>query len=391
MNIFDSNLSPMEKTIYCERYVNNGSPSGFTFMHSTSVGTRAFDNEPNIKLPVIDFKSTEKLNFYGANLNFIDNNQLIVHPDMLSLVSNDKDVININYINAIPMASHRTVFVPKFNKYIKLQYNGLIGRIERFITYDHINHSIAVNKILNKVSWVDTSLHFFPEEHARIYKQNTCNSIGMIVRDTNVVPSCKGIIIPAFSLFSRDRNFPQDKSILLQLIDKTTMNKNEFVLSQIIQPAVLLYFKILLETGLHIEAHAQNICYIITNSNIDIAIRDFESMDKDLEIASCFNDKFNINFKCIDKESQDYSKRHSFMFDFKLGEYLITPILNEAIKADCNIEYIINQIKRTVNFYIKLLPHDYFPKNCWYSYPKQLIDRTSTNRPYIKHLYPKYR
>lgn len=390
MDIFNSNLSPMEKTIYCERYINNGSPSGFTFVNTTSVGTRAFDKVASIKIPIIEFNSSKKFTYYGEKLNFIDDNQLIIHPDMLNFISND-DIREINYIDAIPLASNRTVFIPKFNKYIKLQYNGLIGRIERFISLNHINHSMVVNKILHDINWNNTALHFFPEEHARIYRQSNGNTIGMIIRDINVLPNSKGIIVPAFSLFSIDKNSPKDSSILCQLINRTTMDKNEFILSQFIQPAISLYFKILLETGLQIEAHAQNICYIISDLNIDIAVRDFESIDKDLEIVPDLNNQFNIKYKCFDKTSQDYAKRHSFMFDFKLGEYLFTPILNEAEKASCNIKYIIDQTKQIVNTYISLLPNDFFPLNCWYSFPKQLIDRTTANRPYEKHLYPKYR
>ncbi len=391
MNFFNDNLSSMEKTTYCERYINNGSPSGFTFINTTSVGTRAYDKVKSIKVPVIEFCSDEKLAFYGDKLNFIADNQLIIHPDMQNIFSDDANVKRIDFIDAVPLASQRTVFIPKFNKYLKLQYNKLIGRIERFISYNHVKHAMAVNKILHELDWMNSPLHFFPEEHARIYRQNNGSTIGMLVRDVCVMPKVDGIIVPAFSLFSTDKNSPQDKSILLQLIDRTTKDKDEFIFSGFIEPVISLFFKILLETGLQIEAHAQNICYIISDDCIDIAVRDFESMDKDLEIVPALNNCFNSEYKCLDKTSKDYVKRHSFMFDFKLGEYLITPVLNEAAKAGCDIEFIIDRIRLLVNSFIKLLPDGFFPKNCWYSFPKQLIDRTTDSRPYEERPCPKYR
>ena len=391
MDIFNDNLSPMEKTIYCERYVNNGSPSGFTFINTTSIGTRSFDAVKSVKIPVIKLRSTDQLSYFGSNTVSINADQLIIHPDMLDSIVTDSHIDDITFVEAIPMASNRTVFIPQFNKYIKLQYDKLIGRIERIISLNHIYHSMAVNKILHSLRWNNTHFHFFPEEHARIYSQDNGHTIGMIVREADVSPNTCGVVVPAFSLFSVDKNNAQDKSLLLQLIDRTSLDKNEFILSKFIQPAISLYFKILLETGLHIEAHAQNICYIISDSNVEIAFRDFESMDKDLEIATKYNSYFNVKYKCFNKRCQDYAKRHSFMFDFKLGEYLITPILNEAMKAGCDDKYMIDKIKEFVNNFIPLLPNDYFPRNHWYAFPKKLIDRTSSDRPYVENDAPKYR
>lgn len=387
MDIFNDSLSSTEKTIYCERYINDGSPSGFTFINTTSVGTRAYDKVSSIKVPIIEFNSNKKFSYFGDSITIIDDNQLIIHPDMLHNIYDHTNIKNIQYVEAIPLASNRTVFIPQFNKYIKLQYNGLIGRIERYITCTHIRHSMSVNTIFRGLNWDNTPFHFFPEVHGRIYNQN----IGMIVRNADIIPKFNGVIVPAFSLFSVDKNAPNDDSILLQLISRTSMDKDEFVLSKFILPAISLYFKILLETGLQIEAHSQNICYIISDFNIEIAIRDFESIDKDLEIAPKYNNLFNPKYKCIDKTSQDYAKRHSFMFDFKLGEYLITPILVEAGKAGCNINLLVERVKQSVNNYMSLLPDDFFPHDHWYSFPNQLIDRTSAGRPYKENCSPKYR
>ena len=100
---------------------------------------------------------------------------------------------------------------------------------------------------------------------------------------------------------------------------------------------------------------------------------------------------FNSNYKCVSENTADYSKRHSFMFDFKLGEYLLSPVIEEACICGCSRPKLIHSIKLLVNDYVKMLPKDFFPYNLWYSYPSTIIDRTTASRPYIENYFPKYR
>ena len=80
------------------------------------------------------------------------------------------------------------------------------------------------------------------------------------------------------------------------------------------------------------------------------------------------------------------------MYDFKLGESIMEPIIN--VLSNCyNIERerIQTKIKEYATSFIKQLPEDFFPKNKWYAFDKVLVDQTRIERPYIEYQPPKFR
>ena len=118
-----------------------------------------------------------------------------------------------------------------------------------------------------------------------------------------------------------------------------------------------------------------------------IILRDFESVDKDLSIRHALGKSVDFPefpYKCISNSDENYLKRHSLMFDHKLCEYLIEPLIECA--ATC-LGTNINVMQAAVKDYlhsrygVQLL--DFFPlDNCWYKYPDQEIDRTTNSRPF---------
>ena len=391
MKISDKKLTNINKMVYLERYVNDGSPSGFTFTNNTSIGTRSFDLQEYISLFLIEFSYEGEL-YLGKDIDIIKKNQIIIHPDLKDSLKLLPNITFIREIKGIPLASGRTVYVPEFGCFIKLEYNKLLGRISRSINQLNATHAIRINELLESKIISDDDIYYFPEEHARIFRLPNGNTLGMLYRNIEVKPTqdIKYTIIPAFSLFSKDKFNPDEKSILCQLLDDVN-DKDQYVLKKIIHPIINVYFKLLIKFGFQIEAHAQNVCYLYTDDIIGVAIRDFESIDKDLGISCEYNQLFNPNYKCISENSADYRKRHSFMFDFKLGEYLLSPVIEEACMCGCSKNKLITSIKLLVNDYIKMLPKDFFPYGLWYSYPKTIIDRTTASRPYIENVSPKYR
>jgi len=96
--------------------------------------------------------------------------------------------------------------------------------------------------------------------------------------------------------------------------------------------------------------------------------------------------------------TERYIKRNSFLFDFKLGEYLITPILDHSCKIkkeEFNREHVINEIKEFNKPYIKQIEQlspNFYPQDKWWGYFKEEIDRSTENRPWEVHEeLPKYR
>ena len=81
------------------------------------------------------------------------------------------------------------------------------------------------------------------------------------------------------------------------------------------------------------------------------------------------------------------------MFDFKLGEYLITNIIENATFCVPEIDKLslISKIKKLNNFLIEQLNSNFFlSNNKWYRDEKIVRDRTK-KKEYLENFNPKYR
>lgn len=118
-----------------------------------------------------------------------------------------------------------------------------------------------------------------------------------------------------------------------------------------------------------------------------------ESVDKDLTLRQILvvkPDIKSVDYKCIKKTDYNYTIKHSFMFDFKLGEYLLSPLISLFSTIDgFDYNYIIDKIKTKSQSYITKLPNNYFP-NVWYNYENKVF-KENEKRPYICNENPKYR
>ena len=157
--------------------------------------------------------------------------------------------------------------------------------------------------------------------------------------------------------------------------------------------------------------HAQNCLYEIDeNYNITrLILRDMQDIAKDTLIKP--NDPFPYMTEEIEKYVEILEKRNfdsyelpktkyrhqrdiSYYYDFKLGEYLLKPLIKTVSNHyNINKKVFYSYIKEKVNStYTPLLPKDYFP-NEWYKIRKELYDfkNKSLDYYYIKKKNPKFR
>ncbi len=405
----------LESLPYLERYVNNGSPSGFTDRYTTSFHTKPFSLTPFFH-PYICVAPNESFINYGniPTLNDIQeirgNNWLIVHPDM-----KDKplfDSVNVSLkeseqIKLVPTSSGRTVeLLGSITKgYFKLHYTDIIGRITRQLDFNQAVSGPEISEhfisLIDK-NQLDNRITLMPETGARVFKGKENNKTvewGMVWRekdpykiDYNEIK----YIIPVFSLFGKDRQAKKDKPLLKQIIELKSANPTAYVLEQLIFPMIECYFNVIKNSGIQPEWHAQNLLIGFTKdfAPVKLIMRDLESMDKDLTFMERINMKVEFQsypFKCIFKEQWNYQIKHSFMYDYKFGEYIIEPLLN-FLKKSFQIETLPLQqdIKLHSKIFIDEFPKDFFPKD-WFVFRKVLIDQTSDKRPYVKKKNPKFR
>ncbi|HTW91882.1 MAG TPA: hypothetical protein VMH22_09250 [bacterium] len=408
MLIKDILRDPIAARRYMERYVNDGSPSGFTWMYNTSVMTNPRGPATAFNLYAAKF-AKDMLSDYGDIPGFFGDAEILLHPDMAEneLVTSCCESIRVSDFCVLPTSSSRTVEIlnPDRPGYVKLNYKGLIGRIDRQITRNHAISSVELTEIIRKAvqaSKLPRQFLFLEEPGARVVSLPTKTGKyewGMVYREATPFPRPNKLHVgvPAFSLFSKDIKHEEDPPLLVQLVNSQNKAPDDYLFESIISPLIVCHFELLLNCALELEFHAQN-ALIGLNSDcmvVGIVIRDLESVDKDLSLAEDLhiNAEFrSAPYKCIQRGQYNYNIKHSFMFDFKLGEYFITPLI-EVIRQHFGVDSsaIIERTRELSRSYISRLPPFFFPADGnWYCYENIVLDRTK-KRPYLARANPKYR
>ena len=414
MKLSDAKKKPILARHYLERYVNDGSPSGFTDLYRTSPNTDQFGLKPWFhlficKAPKDWFVTFGEIPTWPSQEK---NDWIFLHPDMQDKIKSMSEQLVVEVFEdprVTPTASSRTVqFVGKrYHDYVKLHYDGTIGRVNRSLPYVKAISGPEISREL--LTALDTrilpeSLSIMPEVGARILRVPSCNQlgasqeIGMVWRlNKPHGPKAEHIhhIWPLFSLFSTDRLSPLDDYVLKQIIDVRKEHQDDFVLHKLIYPIVDCYFDLILKLGYQVECNAQNLM-IGLNEEFDIVsiiIRDIGRFEKDITIRKSLDlpvEYESYPYKCISKEKELYQIRHSFAFDFKLNEYVITPIVNIVCDEYGSSSSVIERkIRDYIAHYLRLLPKDYFPDDGkWYKHERILLVQ---KRPYVQMPNPKYR
>ena len=321
----------------------------------------------------------------------------------------------------MPTASGRTTFSIENNIFIKLAYLKILGRIPRHIPKEKIQSACEITRILKNIidsGKTNSKFSILNEDKGRVAflpQNDGYYELGVIFRDALPYPMKDEFhaLIPFFSLFSKEYEpgsnwVPckfQDDPLVIQLYKKQNRNVSidDFVLDDIIKPLLNTYFDALIYGGIELEAHAQNMLIAIDNkfNILQIVCRDLESAGRDITLMQHFNLKYldvAKNYKYILKTNIEvgekysiYQRTHSFMFDFKLGEYIITPLIECICEYNSGINKIEfeDKIKKYCDQFIKLLPEDFFPKE-WCDYDDVVWD-INKEKTYNWHENPKYR
>lgn len=406
---------PYSSIFYLERYVNDGSPSGFSTKNTTTPSTSPFELNSWFN-PFICYAPKKYFKDYG-NIPKIDfalssqvNNWIIVHPDMSDNIffkNKEFHIEQTSELKVTPTASGRTVqILNKHNEdYIKLHYVGILGRISRELPYFKAIAGPELSTLISSAiekKIVDEKISILPETGARILfnDQDGNSEWGMIWRKNKpfgLDNENYKYLFPSFSLFSMDRLNNYHYPLLKQIIDYFKYKPEEYVLEIILLPLVKSYFSLIQKLGLQAELNSQNLLLSFNSnfSNCSFVIRDLESIDKDITIMEYLGLKFKSEcypYKCIDESQYNYAIKHSFMYDFKLGESIFEPIINVMFKYyEIDKKRLQSKIKEYARIIIKDLPINFFPKDKWYVFDKVLVDQNKMERPYIECNNPKFR
>lgn len=290
--------------------------------------------------------------------------------------------------------------------YLKLTYDvSRLGRVDRQLTLKHCLSSLEVAAALKANSdagRLPSVLGIMLEESAKVTMLPFNDGIyewGVIHREAAPYPYAHAPrqLIPAFSLFGKDDGAPDDERLLIQLIELSGQKPADYLMA-LLTMIVDAYWRVVLSCAFHWECHAQN-CLIEIDPDYNVTrvvIKDMDSVDKDLPLAKHLGLRHewpSAPYMCFDESIYFYGIRPSFIYDFKLGEYLLSPIVTlVADKYRLNARRFQDAIRDHVKHtYLPQLPPTYFPADgCWYDCD-EAERQPGTQRQYYPHPNPKYR
>jgi hypothetical protein len=408
MNLKDIEASPDESLIYLDRYVNDGSPSGFTEINRTSPMTDPFSMNRDFNLFAVE---SEEKNFkiYGSlPINIpLENNQFYIHPDMVNHTDlKGCKLIKQDHFTVSPTSSCRTVKIlsDSCGDYVKLHYDGIIGRVNRNLKTYRAMSGVEISKII-KENLADGTLpdflSIYEEPFAKIFlnplEKNENAFWGMVWRFEKPFGKKSETIkftVPLFSLWSVDRVNKQEEIFGRQLFNHWGTNAKQVFVDELLLPILNSYFELIVKLGLQNEYNSQNLLIGFDDDwkPQSLIFRDLMGIEKDIDIRNSLGlrNRFDTyQYKLISSYDPLYSIRHSFAFDFKVCKYVIEPLIDLAVRYSiANRQDLIDVSRERVKYWIKLLPESYFPKGKWYSHRKVLIVE---KRDYIENRNPMLR
>lgn len=394
---------PIGSLNYLERYINDGSPSGFTQKYRPSEETDPFKGNPSFKLAIYTSESNLFKEF-GFVPDFIENQQasMLLHPDTVNSLNIDRPSLNQTAFEVVPTASGRTVRVVGGKHCIKLHYEGVLGRVFRGLPYKKAVAGPEISiEIKSELDTFPERFAFFDEIGAKtvdiVVDNVKINEIGMVVRDMQPFGHNANkikYVIPYFSLFSLDKNANKHEILFLQLLQAINEDPFEYSFTAIFKPILDSYFHLIAAFGYIPELNAQNLLIGVGEDNriVSVIFRDLQRFEKDIDMRKSLGRDISFEsfpYKTIDSNDPLYIIRHSFSYDFKLSRYVLEPIVDIlSNKFFLDKDAIIDKISHYANEKITLLPNGYFPHNEWYRHDDILLTK---KRPYVKESNPQYR
>jgi len=394
-----NNNERLDMFMYLERYINDGSPSGFKLNMPDEFSP--FNPKKNIE--IIGFRDDWQNHIQIGSLPeiFQDsttfNLPFFIHPNIYNQLGVFKDKLKNTFnIKAQPTSSGRTVLISESKSdlfYIKLHYPNKIGRFNRDISlYKWMSIFDKSTDLFNNINSCPNRFSFLHDFGGTFYNSDISGlSFGTVFRSFYPYPfnKHKTLLIPSFSLFAKNNN---SKSVLYEIINYYSLNIDLF-LDFLIYPLLESYIFLSCNLGLIPEINAQNLLYELDleKHTSRIVLRDLGDIFVDFSIRNEKNLHTSFcTYKTLDpKKDNDIKQRRSFAFDFKLTSYVILPLIDEFVLCTgYNKSKILKIIKEYVNNNFPNMDSYFDSAVYWYKYPrKDNVSRTSyikTNNPIIR-------
>lgn len=380
-----------------ERWVNDGSPSGFGVSSQLSPATDPFGAARSFRPLLVRASSgLEMVVYRSEKLPLTDlPTEFCIHPDMRQKwLAMNCEVAESEKLELVPTSSGRTARMVSSAEldYLKFDYDKTLGRVNRSITPVKAIASVEINDEL--VSALEKrksgSIGIFPE-HAVVLARPAgaaAEFSGVLFRSGAVIGGVKpsgSKLAPMFSFWSSDSRDGSDDYVLKGLFGGNRVAMGTAAVAACFD-VLDFYFFMLIERGLQLEFNAQNVLVALDDKGeyAGCCLRDFNSTEKDLPIrrANGLSIEFrSAPYKVLALQDAHYLVRHSFAFDFKLTEYVVQPLLKLAAKCGVGpLSRLRDEARQCCAQWIARSPVELFPPDRkWYTHPKMLL---TEKRPY---------
>ncbi len=246
-------------------------------------------------------------------------------------------------IKVAATASTRTVLTldESQNFFLKLHFPKRISRFNRRLTRSSIKHSIGISMELEcAAATAPKSFSFLPESIGAISKND---NYGFIVREAIPRPIAKekSILIPLFSLYSKDQLNPNDEPLLVQLINNSGDDAFEFFINRIAKPFLANWSWFALNRGILLESHCQNTLLELDEKfePTRLVYRDFQSIMVNQQVRSSNNLDNHFEKHLIGGKDDAFSKEqeYSIVYDHFVASYVF-PYFEECLNKYFSIE-----------------------------------------------------
>lgn len=326
-------------TLDLERYVNDGSPSGYTFQDASSTPTTAWSGLPSFQLPLVaaeivrECGEPQELGGLEKSLRAF----CPVHPDVLPLTGYNiiLDPIAWKHVNVVPTSSPRVVLAaPNWHFALKLNYPRCLGRFPRQLTWEQAETSVGVSTYARTVEFEHTVL--LAEPYAVQYRLRPALSrIGssehvVIVRDCKLGAEERIVwAIPGFAMLARERLGFLENPLVFEVAEPLGIRPAALLGEGFVATFFRSVDELVVKAGIWPECTAQNCFFAMRESGKPCIIwRDCQGFFRDAELLAEFGKKDVIdlsNYHLL--AGRDAPMWRSYLFDDLISRHIVDPCL----------------------------------------------------------------
>lgn len=250
------------------------------------------------------------------------------HPDV------DRNEFNgADTIQAQPTSSTRTLLMENEPRaYVKTDLNKKHFRFVRRLQRSSVEHSIAIcndlrqacTRLSNKSRYA-----FLPESLGLVVRGGAHEGSGVIFREPVPYPyvSDTRVMMPYHSLYADDPNRPDDKPLLVQMVElHGGVDKLGYFVSEVVGPILEAWVLLVSTRGLLPELHGQNALAEIDSSFRirRVVHRDFQGTYSDARIRTNTGLSLFVKHVAGSEVGTTVMSQYSHVFDGMIGRYLLS-------------------------------------------------------------------